>query len=214
MSENQGKQALLRCRAVHLSCWAILSIFGSFPLWSQGVTTSQISGIVQDSNGLGVPAAEVKITNTDTGLWRMTVSGATGLYLIPNLPPGHYQLRASKPGFSTFEQSGIALQVNTNPESEHFSKRGIDQRPNHGEGECVYDRDAEQRGWAGDRRTPDRGSAAERTPGFPVDHPGGSRGLDIQRSQCGQPALSQRFLVFRGRRKPHRHQFPDGRGSQ
>ena len=106
----------MTCRAFHLSCWAILLIFGSFPLWSQGVTTSQISGIVQDSNGLGVPGADVKITNTDTGLWRMTLSGATGLYRIPNLPPGHYQLMASKPGFSTFEQSGIALQVNTNPD--------------------------------------------------------------------------------------------------
>ena len=124
MSENQGKPALLKCRAVRLSCCAILLVLGSFSLCSQGVTTSQISGIVQDSNGLGVPGADVKITNTDTGLWRTTVTGPTGLYLIPNLPPGHYQLRATKTGFSTFEQSGIALQVNTNPDLSKLNGAG------------------------------------------------------------------------------------------
>jgi hypothetical protein len=35
--------------------------------------------------------------------------------VVPNLPVGPYRLEASLPGFSTYAQSGIVLQVNSNP---------------------------------------------------------------------------------------------------
>ena len=34
---------------------------------------------------------------------------------MPNLPVGPYKLEAGLPGFSTFLQTGIVLQVNANP---------------------------------------------------------------------------------------------------
>ena len=83
---------------------------------AQSVSTSQISGIVQDSSGLPVPNAEIKITQLATGAVRTTTSAPDGAYLFPNLPVGPYQLEVTKEGFAKYLQSGIVLQVDTNPE--------------------------------------------------------------------------------------------------
>ena len=82
-------------------------------LWAQA--TGQINGSVQDSSGAVLPGAEITATQTDTGVSRMTVSNETGRYVLPNLPVGPYKLEASLPGFRTFSQTGIVLQVNTTP---------------------------------------------------------------------------------------------------
>jgi len=77
--------------------------------------TSQISGIVRDSSGAVLPGVEVKVTNTDTTAPRTIITDETGSYVVPNLPVGPYRLEASLAGFSTYVQSGIVLQVNSNP---------------------------------------------------------------------------------------------------
>src|SRR5215471_345692 len=76
---------------------------------------SQISGTVRDSSGAVLPGVDVKVTNTDTTATRTTVTNEMGAYVFPNLPVGPYRLEASLPGFSTYAQSGIVLQVNSNP---------------------------------------------------------------------------------------------------
>src|SRR5204863_4131461 len=43
------------------------------------------------------------------------VSNETGSYVLPNLPVGPYKLDAALPGFRTFVQTGIVLQVDANP---------------------------------------------------------------------------------------------------
>src|SRR5881227_3918177 len=82
-------------------------------LWAQA--TAQISGTVQDSSGAVLPGAEVTATQTETGASRMTVTNEAGRYILPSLPLGPYKLEASLPGFRTFAQSGIVLQVGDNP---------------------------------------------------------------------------------------------------
>ncbi|MBZ5601424.1 MAG: TonB-dependent receptor [Acidobacteriia bacterium] len=84
-------------------------------VWAQAVSTSQISGVVQDSTGLVVPGATVTVTQTATGLTRTTTSGGDGSYVLPNLPVGPYRLQVTKEGFNAAIQSGIVLQVDTNP---------------------------------------------------------------------------------------------------
>src|SRR5881409_2023449 len=82
-------------------------------VWAQA--TAQISGSVQDQSGAVLPGVEVSTTQTATGISRMTISNETGLYVLPNLPLGPYRLEAALPGFRTFVQTGIVLQVNSNP---------------------------------------------------------------------------------------------------
>src|SRR2546428_2752804 len=81
-----------------------------------GQSTAQINGTVTDQSGAVLPGVEVTATQTETGLTRSVVSNETGSYVLPNLPIGPYRLEASLPGFRTFVQTGIVLQVNGNPE--------------------------------------------------------------------------------------------------
>jgi len=84
-------------------------------IWAQSASASQISGTIQDSSGLAVPGAQVTVIQTDTGLTRSAVSGEDGFYILTSLPVGPYRLEVKKEGFSSYVQSGIVLQVNTNP---------------------------------------------------------------------------------------------------
>src|SRR5437773_686452 len=81
--------------------------------WAQA--TAQISGAVRDQSGAVLPGVEITVTQTETGVARTTVTNETGSYALPNLPIGPYRLEAALPGFRSFVQSGIELQVNSNP---------------------------------------------------------------------------------------------------
>ena len=85
-------------------------VMSSTSVWAQA--TAQISGTVTDSTGALIPGVEVTASQTDTGISRTVVSNETGSYVMANLPIGPYRLEASLPGFSTYVQSGIVLQVN------------------------------------------------------------------------------------------------------
>src|SRR5690349_15481660 len=82
-------------------------------IWGQA--TSQIQGVIVDPAGAAIPNAEVKATQTDTGLVRTATSADDGAYVLSNLPIGPYRLEVSKQGFSTYVQTGIVLQVATIP---------------------------------------------------------------------------------------------------
>src|SRR5580765_4207399 len=82
-------------------------------IWAQA--TPQISGTVRDQSGAGLPGVEVTATQTETGVLRTAVTNETGSYVLPNLAIGPYRLEAGLPGFRTFVQSGIVLQVSASP---------------------------------------------------------------------------------------------------
>src|SRR5262245_51056126 len=84
-------------------------------IWAQAVSTSQISGTVKDQTGAVLPGAEVAAIQTDTGAKRSVVSDETGSYILTSLPIGPYRLEVMLPGFRTYVQTGIILQVNSNP---------------------------------------------------------------------------------------------------
>src|SRR5207247_10734382 len=91
----------------------LASVMTCGSVWAQA--TAQISGAAQDESSAVLPGVEVTATQTDTGISRMTVTNETGYYVLPNLPLGPYRLEAGLPGFRTFVQTGIVLQVNSNP---------------------------------------------------------------------------------------------------
>ncbi|MBV9768566.1 MAG: carboxypeptidase regulatory-like domain-containing protein, partial [Bryobacterales bacterium] len=94
----------------------LLSLFSACSIiWAQAISTSQIKGTVQDASGAAVPDAQVKVTQTGTGINRTTTTGADGSYVFTELPIGPYQLEVTKQGFNRYLQTGITLQVNSNP---------------------------------------------------------------------------------------------------
>jgi len=84
-------------------------------LQAQTSATAQISGIASDTSGAVLPGVEIKVTQTDTGIVRTAVTNEAGAYVLPNLAVGPYRLEASLPGFRSFAQTGIVLQVGSNP---------------------------------------------------------------------------------------------------
>jgi hypothetical protein len=81
-------------------------------VWAQA--TAQITGTVKDQSGAVLPGVEITATQTETGVARTTVTNETGTFALPNLVTGPYKLEAALPGFRTFVQTGILLQVNAN----------------------------------------------------------------------------------------------------
>jgi Carboxypeptidase regulatory-like domain len=78
-------------------------------------STAQINGRVTDQSGAVLPGVEVTATQTATGVTRTAVTDETGNYTLQSLQVGPYRLEAGLPGFRTFVQTGIVLQVNANP---------------------------------------------------------------------------------------------------
>jgi Carboxypeptidase regulatory-like domain len=82
--------------------------------WAQA-TTAQIIGTVKDTSGAVLPGVEITVTQTATGAKRTTVSNETGNYVLASLPLGPYVLEAALPGFKSYVQTGIVLQVDDSP---------------------------------------------------------------------------------------------------
>ena len=77
--------------------------------------TAQINGIVADSSGGVLPGVTVVAIQTETGFRREAVTNEAGAYALLNLPVGPYRLEATLAGFRTYAQTGIVLQVGSNP---------------------------------------------------------------------------------------------------
>ena len=99
-------------------------LISTFCLWPQATQVSQISGTTLDVSEAAIPGASITVTNTETGISRAAVSGSDGAYLITNLPVGQYRLEARKSGFAAYAQTGIVLNVNTNPHIDVTMKVG------------------------------------------------------------------------------------------
>ena len=73
--------------------------------------TGQITGIVTDSSGAFLPAAQIIVTNIETAVSRTTISNARGNYSVPLLQPGDYNVTVQASGFKTLTRESLRLQV-------------------------------------------------------------------------------------------------------
>jgi len=97
-----------------LICGFFIVVVACVEAFGQG-GTAQINGSVSDPSRAVLPGVEVTVTQTETGLKRSAITNETGLFVLSNLPIGPYRLEASLPGFRTYAQTGIVLQVGSNP---------------------------------------------------------------------------------------------------
>lgn len=68
-----------------------------------------VTGTVNDSSGSIVLNAEVSIRNVATNVVAKTKTNDAGIYYLPSLPPGRYELRAESQGFRPSVVSDIPL---------------------------------------------------------------------------------------------------------
>ncbi len=79
-------------------------------IWAQ-TGTATLSGTVADPSGAIVPGVQIVVTNVATGVSKNAVTTTAGLYVIPNLIPGTYNLTASAKGFERRTITGVTLEV-------------------------------------------------------------------------------------------------------
>lgn len=101
-----GARKRLRLQCVLFLC---LQMFGSI-LFGQS-DTATISGRVTDQSGAVLAFVRLEATDLSTGVGGATVTNEEGIYVLPGLRPGTYQLMVEKAGFRSIVLSGLVLSV-------------------------------------------------------------------------------------------------------
>jgi Carboxypeptidase regulatory-like domain len=92
---------------VRLSQWlrlfVVVILFASWlglPSWAQS-TNATVNGLVLDSSAAVVVGATVQAINDGSGVIYPTKTNASGIYAVPDLPPGTYHIQVAQAGFKT-----------------------------------------------------------------------------------------------------------------
>jgi len=88
----------------------LLGIFKSSPVIAQ-MDQGAIVGVVQDPSGAVIPGAQVRLTDTLTGLVLTTKSNESGNYFFAPIKTGTYTVSATAPSFATTVQENIVVHV-------------------------------------------------------------------------------------------------------
>jgi hypothetical protein len=74
--------------------------------------TSTFNGRILDQGDAVLPGVTVTVTNVSTGVTRTTVTNEEGLYSIPGLEPGTYEMKTDLSGFAAAVRNNVRLDVN------------------------------------------------------------------------------------------------------
>jgi outer membrane receptor protein involved in Fe transport len=84
--------------------------FAGTEAWAQGYTAT-LRGKVMDEQGAALPGVTITARNPGTNDARSVTSGVGGLYFLPSLPAGAYDLTAALSGFATGKRAAVVLRV-------------------------------------------------------------------------------------------------------
>ncbi len=90
--------------------FALFALFGCAVVSAQSPTAT-VTGQVTDPGGAAVPGAKVVARNPATNISHEGVANDQGLYTIPLLPPGEYQVSVEAQGFNKEIRNGLTLQI-------------------------------------------------------------------------------------------------------
>jgi hypothetical protein len=76
-----------------------------------------ITGTISDPGGAVIPAAQIEVRNTDTGVVFSGGTSSTGNYVI-QVPAGVYQITVNVPGFKKFVEQNIQVVVATDTRTD------------------------------------------------------------------------------------------------
>ena len=110
---STGGQSAVSLRA---RSWAAIAVIGAFAILSAGRATAQqvtgtITGSVSDPSGATIVGAEVRLTETNTGLVRESQTNEQGNFRFLLLPVGVYALETNSPGFKGFRRDRIVVEA-------------------------------------------------------------------------------------------------------
>src|SRR5689334_6415607 len=102
-----GMEALMRL----LRRLAAVAAVAAIPAIAAAQDRAQFAGSVHDSSGAFVAGARIVVKNQRTGEERSSTTSAAGTFLITNLKPSVYTVRAEMAGFSPVEYTEMPLAV-------------------------------------------------------------------------------------------------------
>lgn len=94
-----------------LLCVAVLVCALPFAAGAQQALTGTITGTVLDASNAAIPGAQITARNQATGLERTTTSGELGIYTLPLLPVGEYDVSAKAEGFAESKVGPVRVGV-------------------------------------------------------------------------------------------------------
>lgn len=93
-------------KAAFMALAVVLALTLPTAAWAQSqATTAEINGRVVDAQGGVLPGVTVTATSPETGYTRNVVTREDGVFVLPLLPPGTYEVVAELGGFGTFKQT-------------------------------------------------------------------------------------------------------------
>ena len=92
------------------SAWMLALLLGVATAFAQQGTT-EVRGRVLDPQGAMLPGVTVTVRNQDTGMFRETVSGPDGTFIVGGIVPGRYELSAELQGFKKFLRRDVELEI-------------------------------------------------------------------------------------------------------
>jgi carboxypeptidase family protein len=100
------RSTLTLCVTLLVAVWLTPSAFGQAT-----VSFAQLNGTVQDTSGRTIAGASVSVHDLATNQTHSATTNGSGFYLVPNLPPGQYELTVQNQGFAKYVRTGIVLTV-------------------------------------------------------------------------------------------------------
>ncbi len=99
-------------RPRHFAVWLLVAFFllAGIPCLAQS-SRGTLAGSVVDATGAGIPHASLVLKETNTGSRYEAEASPQGLFTFPELPPGSYALTVNSPGFESYSQNGIIVNV-------------------------------------------------------------------------------------------------------
>jgi len=99
---------LTNARPLRMLVLALAACLASF---AQSIS-GDLTGMIFDASGAGVPNATIVAKNQDTGVETSSKSTSTGEYHIPNLPAGMYTIAVTASGFTKAQLRDVAVTLN------------------------------------------------------------------------------------------------------
>src|SRR5580698_8888709 len=116
-------------RRFFMTCTTLLLVTISFSAnsaFGQATNSGTIVGAVTDSSGALITGATITITDPATKSSRTTTSNRQGQYIVPDVPPGVYDIKTTKTGFSTDEIPALTVSVGSQTTADFKMAVGAD----------------------------------------------------------------------------------------
>jgi len=75
------------------------------------INSGSMSGTISDSSGAVIPNAKITATEVQTGTVYNTIANSAGIYTLPTLLPGTYDVTVVAPSFKESEVKGVLVFV-------------------------------------------------------------------------------------------------------